>query len=245
MDRWAGKTAVVTGASAGIGAAISVRLADAGMRVVGLARRTDLVEALRSKVQGPGSIHARQCDVTDAAAVADAFAWVEDSFGGVDVVVNNAGVFFQGHITDVGNNQIGDDQWNTVLDLNVKAVIACSRRAISSMKKRGVSGHVINISSLAGHYIPFSELFNVYCATKHAVCAFSAALLNELAHLGSGIKVTSISPGLVDTAMIGEGNPLPKMRPEDVADAVAYVLATPPSVNVNEMVITTVGEKRL
>ncbi|KAL0818165.1 hypothetical protein ABMA28_008682 [Loxostege sticticalis] len=217
MERWAGKTALVTGASSGIGAAVSVRLADAGMRVVGLARRAELVDELRSKVHGEGSIHSRQCDLTDCTALAEAFAWVEETFGVVDVIVNNAGVFVHGHITDVGGHQISDEQLNTVLDLNIKAVILGSRRAISSMQKRGVSGHVINISSIAGHYIPFSDLFNVYSSTKHAVCAFSAALLNELAHLGSGIKVTSISPGLVDTAMAGPDNPLPKMRSEDVA----------------------------
>ncbi|XP_073966224.1 farnesol dehydrogenase-like [Choristoneura fumiferana] len=103
--------------------------------------------------------------------------------------------------------------------------------------------------SIAGHYIPFEPTFNVYPGTKHAVTGISASLDNELADFGSKIKVTSISPGLVDTELVAPGAPrplpVPALTPEDVADAVLYAVSTPPHVNINELTITPVGGKRL
>ncbi|XP_073966065.1 farnesol dehydrogenase-like, partial [Choristoneura fumiferana] len=193
MERWAGKTAVVTGASAGIGAAACVRLAAAGLRVAGLARRPQLVEKLQAQVKGTGSIVARACDVSQPDEVAAAFAWVDAQLGGVDILVNNAGVFYQGTITDVGPQQTKEEDLLKTIDINVKGVVMCTRHAVASMRRRRVDGHIVNINSIAGHYIPFEPTFNVYPGTKHAVTGISASLDNELADFGSKIKVTSIS----------------------------------------------------
>ncbi|XP_047999413.1 farnesol dehydrogenase-like [Leguminivora glycinivorella] len=249
MERWEGKTALVTGASAGIGAAVCVALADAGMKVVGLARRAPLVEKLQSRVKGKGSIMGRQCDVSQPHEVAAVFQWL-DSLGGVDLLVNNAGVFFPGGMTDIGPKPTPEEDLLKCIDVNVKGVVMCSRHAVASMRRRGVDGHIVNINSIAGHYIPFDTMFNVYPGSKHAVTGITASLDNELCDFGSKIKTTSISPGLVATDMVLaelDGAPLtaPALRPEDVAEAVRYVVSTPPSVNINELTITPVGGKRL
>ncbi|XP_072934565.1 farnesol dehydrogenase-like isoform X2 [Epargyreus clarus] len=241
---WVGKTAVVTGASAGIGAAICVRLARAGLRVVGLARRPELVDKLKSEVNG--DITSRQCDVSNAAEVKATFKWIEDTFGGVDVLVNNAGVFHDGNITDLANKKISDDDFFATVDINVKGTFMCTRLALDSMTKRGFNGHIIHINSVAGHYIPAHTGFNVYPASKHAITAFTQSLLNELAHMKSKIKVTSISPGLVRTAMAGaHGAGRPALHAADVADTVLYVLSTPPHVNISELTVSAVMDARL
>ncbi|KAI5635692.1 short chain dehydrogenase domain-containing protein [Phthorimaea operculella] len=248
MDRWCGKTAVVTGASAGIGAAICVSLANEGLNVLGLARRPQLVDDLRAQVTGKGSIRSRQCDVSKLEDVDATFSWVEEHMGGVSVMVNNAGVMHPGHITDAGDRKLSDSEISSVIDINLKGLIFCSRRAVASMKKHGRVGHIININSIAGHYIPFAPLFNVYAASKHGVTAFTGSLLNELAAFKNNIKVTSISPGLVETGMIEEGKDVidfKPLQPKDIADAILYVVSTPPSVNITELTIQPVQEKRL
>ncbi|KAJ0172987.1 hypothetical protein K1T71_011163 [Dendrolimus kikuchii] len=246
MDRWSEKIAVVTGASAGIGAAISVALADAGLTVVGLARRANLIDNLKSSVKGKGTIHSRMCDVSKLEEVAATFKWIEATLGPVQILVNNAGVIFNGNSSDLGRRTVTDEQIMTTIDVNYKGPIFCTRHAISSIRKNGTDGHIININSIAGHYIPFSPMFNVYPSTKHAITGFTQTLLNEIADTNNNIKVTSISPGLVATQIAGN---LPKdqlaLKPKDIADAVVYVLSTPPNVNIAELTITSVGEKRL
>ncbi|XP_048482513.1 farnesol dehydrogenase [Plutella xylostella] len=254
MERWAGKTAVVTGASSGIGAATALALADRGLRVVGLARRLESMQKLQSRVTGSGSITARRCDVSKPEDLKSSFEWIEETFGGVDVMVNNAGVFIHGNITDIGSHPLSEDELVSVLDVNVKGLMLCTRRAVDSMRRRGVDGHVININSIAGHYVPTSQFFNVYSSTKHAVTAFTQSLCTELAEYRSGIRVTSISPGLTRTELLLDDKvpgvkeaveQLPALAAEDVADAVVYVLSTPVNVNITELTIQPVGEKKL
>ncbi|XP_041971713.1 farnesol dehydrogenase-like [Aricia agestis] len=243
MDRWVGKVAVVTGASAGIGASTCVALANAGLTVVGLARRAELVDRLKEKITGSGAIHSKRCDVSKYEDVVGAFAWVEQALGGTDVLVNNAGVLIPGHITDVGDSKIDDASILSVIDTNFKGLVMCTRQAVASMKIRNFDGHIININSLAGHYVPFDSCFNVYSGTKHAVTAFSAALLNELADCHSRIKVTSISPGKVRTSMSRDTER--GLEPADIADCIVYALSTPPNVNIYELGVCSVAEKKL
>ncbi|GBP41522.1 Farnesol dehydrogenase [Eumeta japonica] len=242
MDRWRGKTAVVTGASAGIGAAIALTLAQNGLKVLGLSRREHLVDELAQRVTGEGALVARRCDVADGAAVADAFRWAEDNLGPVHVLVNNAGQLLHGHMTEAGTDPLSDDDVRSMLDVNVGGVVLCSRRAVASMKRNNVEGHIININSIAGHYIPNFTVMNVYPGTKHAVTAITQGLANELAQFNLKIKTTSISPGLVATEMAEvqrlpelrrEADRLPRLQPQDVADAVVYALSTPAHVNVS------------
>ncbi|XP_050667723.1 farnesol dehydrogenase-like [Leptidea sinapis] len=248
MERWNGKTAVVTGASSGIGATVAVRLADAGMRVVGLARRSDLVDDLKASVTGSGSIHSVKCDVAKAQEIAAVFELIEREHGCVHVLVNNAGVIYKGSITEMHNCELSDEQILSTIDINLSALILCNRYALKSMRKHSFDGHIININSMAGHYVPFNVWFNVYTTSKHAVTTFTTSLQCELAQANSAIKVTSISPGLVRTS-ITEGaenlEGIPMLETSAVADSLLHVLATPPTLNITELTLMHVGEKRL
>ncbi|XP_014357237.2 farnesol dehydrogenase-like [Papilio machaon] len=247
MERWSNKTAVVTGASAGIGAAVCLSLANSGMQVVGLARRPELVEKLKQNITGKGAIYSRKCDVSSIVDIKAAFTWVDEKLGGTDVLINNAGVlYYPGFISDSGDKTITAEEISATIDINFKGLVICTKFAIASMNKRNIDGHIININSVAGHYIPSVAGYNVYPSTKHAVTAFTSSLLGELADCKHRIKVTSLSPGLVATDMAGKHVPedIPMLQPSDVADAILYVLSTPPHVNIEELTIGSVMEKR-
>ncbi|XP_035913975.1 farnesol dehydrogenase-like [Anopheles stephensi] len=244
MDRWVGKVAIVTGASSGIGAATVQALARAGMTVVGLARRAERVEELKKSLPPDvGSrIHAFRCDVTSEESIVNAFGAVERQLGGVDVLINNAGVSKQScTLLTPGNS----DDLRTVLDTNVMGLVLCTREAFQSMKRRQIAGHIVNINSILGHkYVPFPNL-NLYMASKYAVTAITETLRNDLRNEGTKVKVTSISPGIVRTEMIPEGNQFadtPMLDAEDIVGAILYALGTPAHVQVHEVIIKPVGE---
>uniref|UniRef100_A0A1B6EKL6 Dehydrogenase n=2 Tax=Cuerna arida TaxID=1464854 RepID=A0A1B6EKL6_9HEMI len=246
MERWQGRVAVVTGASAGIGAAIVEDLVESGMVVVGLARREDRLLDMKNKLQGKsGTLHPIKADITKEEDLKKAFKWIKENLGGIDVLVNNAGVLITTHTTD-GNIE----DWRKMFELNVFAVGACAREAINSMKERNVDdGHIININSLASHRIPDFPGIATYSASKHASNAIGEGLRRELSSQKSKIKVTSISPGVVETEMFNsfkEGKNLnisfKPLNAKDIADAVHYVLGTPPHVLVNELTIRPVGD---
>uniref|UniRef100_A0A182WQQ7 Dehydrogenase n=1 Tax=Anopheles minimus TaxID=112268 RepID=A0A182WQQ7_9DIPT len=244
MDRWTGKVALVTGASSGIGAAVVKALANAGMIVVGLARRVERVEALRTELTESVSkhLHAIRCDVTREEDILAAFQQVKQQFGGVDVLINNAGIAV-GDITlfTPGNTA----QLRRVVDTNVMGLVLCSREAFQSMKERSVDGHIVHINSVVGHSVPAFASFNIYPATKYGVTALTETMRHELRMADTKIKVTSISPGLVKTEAIPEAmkeGQTPILEPEDIAEAILYVLATPPRVQVHELTIRPVGE---
>lgn len=96
------------------------------------------MQKLQSRVTGSGSITARRCDVSKPEDLKSSFEWIEETFGGVDVMVNNAGLFIHGNITDVGSHPLSEDELVSVLDVNVKGLMLCTRRAVASMRKRGV-----------------------------------------------------------------------------------------------------------
>ncbi|CAH0713962.1 unnamed protein product, partial [Brenthis ino] len=245
MERWSDKVAVVTGASSGIGEALTLRLANLGLVVVGLARRVEMVEKLVSQVVGKGSLYARKCDISNTEDIEATFQWIEEKFGGIDILINNAGTLNKGGIFDVGG--LSDEAILSTINVNFCGLVMCSRKAIASMTKRNFDGHIVNINSIAGHYIPFSLFFNVYPATKHAVTAFTATLLNELATVKSKIKVTSVSPGLVKTQLVTDdvGSEVPILQPDDVVDAIVFILSTPPNVNISELSIQPTSEIKL
>lgn len=192
MDRWIGKTAVVTGASSGIGAAIVVELLKSGVNVVGLARRKEKVEALQHSI--PRSVSAKlypiKCDLTQESEIKAAFNWIENSLGGIDILINNAGIIRTMNLFDPDNSQ---DLRDTI-DTNILAVVLCTREAFWSMKKRNVNGHIIHINSHAGHKIPFFvglyPSFNIYPSTKYAVTAMTEVMRQELQVFDTKIKVT-------------------------------------------------------
>lgn len=192
MDRWIGKTAVVTGASSGIGAAIVLDLVNAGVNVVGLARRKERMEALRDKIpeSANGKLYAIKCDLTQESEIKDAFNWVETNLGGTDILVNNAGIIRTMNLLDSNNS----DNLRETIDTNILAVVLASREAFHSMKKRNVNGHIIHINSCAGHKIPYFvgvyPSFNIYPSTKFAVTAMTEVMRQELQNFGTKVKVT-------------------------------------------------------
>ncbi|KAJ9576086.1 hypothetical protein L9F63_007051 [Diploptera punctata] len=256
MERWAGRVAVVTGASAGIGAAIAVDLVKHGMKVVGIARRPERVEELKKSLKGaPGTLYAFKADVSKQIDVEAAFAWIKNNLGGVDVLVNNAGI--------AGKSTLHDgpvDTWKKILDLNVLGLSMCTKEALQSMHERGVDdGHIIHISSINGHGVPMHSLQHgimMYSGSKNAVNALTEGLRRELVDRKSKIRVTVVSPGMVKTEiMLADGAEIPPgqsvdylykdilhLQSQDIADAVTYALGAPPHVQVHEIIIKPVGE---
>lgn len=192
MDRWNGCTAVVTGASSGIGAAIVLDLVRAGVNVVGLARRKERIDELCEQIPATatGKLHAIKCDLTQESDIKSAFEWIEGNLGGVDILINNAGIIKTMNLLDEKNTE----NLRETIDTNVLGVVLCSREAFHSMKKRNVNGHIIHINSQAGHKIPYFvglyPSFNIYPSTKYAVTAMTEVMRQELQTFGTKIKVT-------------------------------------------------------
>ncbi|XP_054266758.1 farnesol dehydrogenase-like [Macrosteles quadrilineatus] len=248
MERWQGRVAFVTGASAGIGEAIVEDLVGSGMVVVGVARREERLKDIKERLkEKPGTFHPIKCDITKEEDVKRTFTWVKESLGGVDVLVNNAGIFIRAQTCD------GDvEEWRRMFDINVFALGSCSREALISMRERNIDdGHIININSVASHRIGDISGVGPYSSSKHASKCFTEGLRRELASQKSKIKVTSISPGVVDTEIFEANNAFPggmdmsgraNLKSKDIADAVHYVLATPPHVQITELTIRPVGD---
>lgn len=251
MEKWVGKVAVVTGASAGIGEALLVDLAKAGIDVIGLARRSEKVEAIAEETGAtPGKIHARQCDVSDLESVKAAFKWIEEKFGSIHILVNNAGTAFKMQILD--ENDV-TEKLNTVINTNLTGLVHCTREAVRLIKKSDDYGMVINIGSVVGHSIPFRpNSLNIYAPTKYAVTAVSEVLRQELIiQDNKKIRVSNVSPGAVRTEMSTPANVDPDeffadkaiLKAEDVSQAVLFLLETPHSVNITQITVKPVGEK--
>ncbi|KAK5641809.1 hypothetical protein RI129_010356 [Pyrocoelia pectoralis] len=247
MDRWQGKVAVVTGTTSGIGLAIATRLVDAGLTVVGLARRKERGRAIEKDLNGrKGEFHSLTTDVAVEDEVITAFRWIEENLGGVSILVNNAGTRRSTNLVD------GDAKmWKETLDINVFGLCVVTREAVRSMRKNGIEGYLVLVNSLAGHRVPPMCDNNIYPASKYAVTAVMETLRQELNALGSRIKVTSVSPGIVDSDIFKVSKmddfmetlgKLPKLRPEDIADIVLYVLSTPPHVQIHDILVRPQGQ---
>lgn len=251
MEIWKKKVAVVTGASSGIGKALVISLGQHGVTVVGLARRTGLIENIANENKElPGKIYPKECDIMDRSAIYRVFDWIEQTFGSIDILINNAGTRRTARIMDT---EIPDEDITLAIDTNLTGLLICTRRALKVMKTQS-SGYIININSIGGHVWPTVDLVsmgdNVYCATKHAVTNLTEMLRLELAVAGvKHIRVSSVSPGLVETGFreaAGSDSKvyksLPVLQPEDIADSVIYLLGTKSSVNVTELIIRPNGE---
>jgi 3-hydroxy acid dehydrogenase/malonic semialdehyde reductase len=227
----------VTGASAGFGAAIARRFAADGARIVAAGRRRERLEALRAELGD--TVLPLALDVRDRGAVERAVAGLPSGFAEVDVLVNNAGLAL-----GLGPAQQADlDDWDLMVDTNIKGVMYCTRALLPGMIERG-RGHVINIGSTAGEF-PYPG-GNVYGATKAFVYQFSLNLRADL--LGTPIRVTDVEPGLsggtefskvrfkgndARASSVYEG--ATPLTPDDIADAVHWVATRPLRVNVNSL----------
>ena len=237
-----GRTVLVTGASSGIGAACAEVFADAGCRLVLAARRLDRLEVMAQRLrrEHDSEVLVGTLDVRDRLAVD---AWVEGldpAWSDIDVLVNNAGL--ARGLSTIHEGDIND--WEEMIDTNVKGLLWVTRAVLRGMVARG-SGHVVNIGSIAGH-----ETYpggNVYCASKHAVTAIGRALNIDV--LGTGVRVSSVDPGLVKTEFSevrfhGDRRRadavyygLEPLSGRDVADAVFFCATRPPHANVREMIL--------
>jgi NADP-dependent 3-hydroxy acid dehydrogenase YdfG len=232
----AGKTAVVTGASSGIGEATSRLLAHNGCNVVLAARREDRLRDLVAEL-GEGAL-AAPTDVTDPAACAALVARTVERFGSLDILVNNAGLGLYGSIAD------GDpEDWRKMFDVNVLGVLYVTRAALRQMLRQG-SGEVVFVSSLAGRRVPRADA-TVYAATKHAITAVAEGLRMDVHE--KGVRVINVEPGLVRTEFPESSYPSAEeyyaekdyapLEAEDVAAAVLYAVEQPPRVSVNEILV--------
>lgn len=246
MERWVGKVAVVTGASSGCGAAIAEELTKQGLLVVGLARRLDRLEELSSKCASySGKFFAKKTDIGVENEIVEAFSWVLKNVGPVAVLVNNAGM-------SAPTTLIGGDSkmWRQILEVNVLGLSIATREAVDQMTANDIAGQVIHINSVLGHYVPFLPEVNMYPASKFAVTALTETLRQELLKSGTKIRVTSVSPGPVDTEFTRymkeefaeKFAEMPKLDAGDVADTVVFVLSTPPHVQVQDIIMRPLGE---
>ncbi len=219
-----GKIAIVTGGTKGIGLAITRALLSGGAKVAICARDVnDLTQITTSLKQAYAEqVIGIKCDVGKFEDVQQLFIEVEERFGGVDILINNAGI---GSFTNV--EQLSIEEWNRTIATNLTSLFSCCHEAIPRMKKRG-SGYIINIGSLAG-----KEAFagaSAYCATKFGLVGFSEALMQEVRH--DHIKVSYVMPGSVNTAFGRSGEQDPKttwkLLPEDVAQVVIDLLEMNP-----------------
>lgn len=255
MEKWVGKLAVVTGASAGIGEAIVEDLAKSGINVIGLARRSEKVVEIAERLKNvSGKVYARKCDISDSKSVDEAFKWIEDKFGSINILVNNAAILSKGKILDGGDDVA--DKLNAVVDTNFKGLVHCTRLAYQLMKKSDDYGMIININSVLGHTIPFSSepRLNIYAPTKFALTAVSEIMRQELiSYSNEKIRVSNLSPGSVKTDIVVTGglaeskeqffNPHPVLLPKNISQSVLFLLMTPFNVNITELTIKPVGER--
>ena len=243
-----GKVAIVTGASSGIGYATCLALSKAGARVAAGARRTDRLESLEKEIaKNGGEILIQKLDVTKKAECDSFVDAAAKKWGMVDILVNNAGLmplsFFK---------SLKVDEWDRMIDVNIKGVLYCTAAAIPHMlaKKRG---HIVNISSVAGRVV--FPAGSVYCATKHAVTALSEGLRQEFS-TRSNIRVTCIEPGVVATELtntitdkslekfVEATKQMEALHAEDIANAILFAVESPSHMNVNEILVRPTTQER-
>lgn len=234
-------TVMVTGATAGFGKAIAAKFHDEGHKVIVTGRRAERLDELVDDL-GDGA-YSVPLDVTDQSAVETAFKALPKDFAAVDVLVNNAGLALGLEPA----HQVNLDDWNQMIDTNIKGLVYCSRAALPGMVERD-RGHIINIGSVAGSY-PYPG-GNVYGATKSFVHQFSLGLRADL--LGSNVRVTCVEPGLAETEFSlvrfkGDADKakqpykgIDALTPQDIAECCYFVATLPRHVNINVMEVMPV-----
>ncbi|QOY78426.1 SDR family oxidoreductase [Staphylococcus aureus] len=225
------KVAVVTGAGSGIGETIATLLHEEGVKVILAGRNKDKLQNVANQL-AQDSVKVVPTDVTKKEEVDELIKIAQQTFGGLDIVINSAGQMLSSKITDY---QV--DEWDSMIDVNIKGTLYTAQAALPTMLEQS-SGHLINIASISGLEVTKSS--TIYSATKAAVHTITQGLEKELAK--TGVKVTSISPGMVDTAITAAYNPTDrkKLEPQDIAEAVLYALTQPKHVNVNEITVRPV-----
>ncbi|HDD0329432.1 TPA: SDR family oxidoreductase [Staphylococcus aureus] len=225
------KVAVVTGAGSGIGEAIATLLHEEGAKVVLAGRNKEKLQNVANQLS-QDNVKVVPTDVKNKEEVDELIKIAQETFGRLDIVINSAGQMLSSKITDY---QV--DEWDSMIDVNIKGTLYTAQAALPTMLEQS-SGHLINIASISGFEV--TKISTIYSATKVAVHTITQGLEKELAK--TGVKVTSISPGMVDTAITAAYNPSDrkKLDPQDIAEAVLYALTQPSHVNVNEITVRPV-----
>ena len=236
----ANKVVIITGASSGIGEATTRLLAEGGAKLVIGARREEKLKALADSLPN-ADIYYQATDVTDQKQVESLAQLALDKFGRIDVIYNNAGIMPTANLSELHHSE-----WKEMLDINIMGVLNGIAAVLPTMKAQK-SGHIITTDSVAGHVVyPGSA---VYCGTKFAVRAIMEGLRQE--ERESNIRSTIVSPGLVDTELyttisdkefgsqLRDAAKIPGvgLKPEDIANAVAYAIGVPDTVAVSEILI--------
>jgi NADP-dependent 3-hydroxy acid dehydrogenase YdfG len=247
MKSLQGKIVLVTGASSGIGRATAVAFAQEGARLLLCARRLERLEELKQPLVDAGAqdVHFFNLDVQNRAAVEEAIGELPAEWREIDVLVNNAGLS-----RGLGKLYEDDPQnWEEMIDTNIKGLLYVTRAVVPGMVLRG-RGHIINLGSTAG-YITYAN-GAVYCATKAAEKAISEGLKIDL--MGTPVRVTSVDPGMVETAFSsvrfrGDEEKAEKvyqnitpLQPEDVADAIVWAASRPAHVNIHNILMTSIDQ---
>ena len=243
-----GKVAIITGASSGIGYATALKLSKAGAKIAIGARRVEKLEELAKQITNSGGeVFYQKLDVTKREECENFAKAVLQKWNSIDILVNNAGLmplsFFK---------SLKFDEWDRMVDVNIKGVLYTTGAVITHMKEKK-SGHIVNLSSVAGRIV--FPAGSVYCATKHAVAAFSEGLRQEFS-VRSNIRVTSIEPGVVATELndtitdeslkgfVENTKKMEALQADDIANAILYAVDSPNHVNVNEILIRPTTQER-
>jgi NADP-dependent 3-hydroxy acid dehydrogenase YdfG len=242
------KVAIITGASSGIGYATSLTLSKAGIKVAVGARRTERLQELEKQIiKNNGEILVQKTDVTRKSDCDSLVNTIVEKWGKVDILINNAGLM---PLSYFKNGKV--EEWEQMIDVNIKGVLYCTSAVVPYMIEKK-SGHIINISSVAGRIVFAGG--SVYCATKHAIAALSEGLRKELSPTYN-IRVTCIEPGAVETELLDSitdesmtgfiraTKNMETLRSDDIANAILYAVQAPRHVNVNEILIRPTAQER-
>ncbi|MDG4720106.1 MULTISPECIES: SDR family NAD(P)-dependent oxidoreductase [Thalassospira] len=238
------KTALITGATAGFGAATARRFVAEGWKVIVTGRRVERLDALVSELGGAGVAHALCFDIQDADAITKAIDSLPPEFSAIDLLVNNAGLA----LGTSPAQECNLSDWMTMIDTNTKGLVAMTRVVLDKLIER--KGAIVNLASIAANW-PYPG-GNVYGATKAFVQQFSLGIRCDLA--GTGVRVTSIEPGLCESEFTlvrtgGNQEAYDKLyrgadpiQPEDIAETIFWVASLPPHMNVNSLEVMPVSQ---
>lgn len=241
MNYLQNKTAIVTGASSGIGAATVQALLDKEVNVVAVAENAEKLDAFVEPLKSNGhKISAFVADVTDLEAMKSMAEFAKDKYGSVDILVNNAGLMLFSYWEDVAVTD-----WNRMIDVNIKGYLNGIAATLPTMMQQK-SGQILNMASVAGHQVDAAA--GVYSATKFFIQAMTESIRKDLG-VKHGIRANTISPGVINTGWADkvtdpEGRKAAQelnkiaISPEDVANAVIYALNQPENVTINDLIVS-------
>ena len=239
------KTALITGATSGIGRATAITLSGEHMNLVICGRRTEELKKLQEEINSAVDVHILSFDVSRKKDVFSAVENLPEKFSSIDILINNAGNAHGLDPIQTGNI----DDWDAMIDINIKGLLYVSKAIIPQMSKRK-QGHIINIGSIAGKEVYPNG--NVYCASKHAVDAINQAMRIDLNE--QGIRVGAINPGHVETAFskvrfkgdkeraksVYKG--FKALQSEDIADIIRFIVTRPAHVNIADLLVLSTAQ---